>query len=70
VAPEPKELGQVLTDLHKKPGQLRDMLGADAIQPQQQASASSPIINILSSPMAKAVLAGIAAMVVKRVVGR
>jgi hypothetical protein len=23
VAPEPKELGQVLTDLHKKPGQLR-----------------------------------------------
>src|SRR5215468_5009058 len=70
VAPEPKELGQVLTDLHKKPGQLRDMLGADAIQPQQQASASSPITDILSSPMAKAVLAGIAAMVVKRVVGR
>jgi hypothetical protein len=23
VAPEPKELGQVLTDLHVKPGQLR-----------------------------------------------
>ena len=70
MAPEPKELGQVLTDLHKTPGQLRDMLGGNAIQPQQQASASSPIINILSSPMAKAVLAGIAAMVVKRVVGR
>src|SRR5215472_1640605 len=69
VAPEPKELGQVLTDLHKKPGQLRDVLGGDAIQPQQQASAS-PITDILSSPMAKAVLAGIAAMVVKRVVGR
>jgi len=67
VAPEPKELGQVLTDLHKKPGQLRDMLGADAIQ---QASASSPITDILSSPMAKAVLAGIAAIVVKRIVGR
>jgi hypothetical protein len=65
VAPEPKELGQVLTDLHKKPGQLRDMLGG-----QQQASGSSPITDILSSPMAKAVLAGIAAMVVKRVVGR
>src|SRR5436309_9961479 len=32
VAPEPKELGQVLTDLHKKPGQLRDMLGGDASQ--------------------------------------
>src|SRR5258705_8470138 len=70
VAPEPKELGQVLTDLHKKPGQLRDMLGGDAAQPQQQASGSSPITDILSSPMAKAVLAGIAAMVVKRVVGR
>ena len=27
VAPEPKELGQVLTDLHEKPGQLRDILG-------------------------------------------
>jgi hypothetical protein len=68
VATEPKDLGQVLTDLHKKPGQLRDMLGGDAAQPQQQAS--SPITDILSSPMAKAVLAGIAAMVVKRVVGR
>jgi hypothetical protein len=64
VAPEPKELGQVLTDLHKKPGQLRDMLGGDAAQ---QASGSSPITDILKSPMAKAVLAGIAAMVVKRV---
>ena len=70
VAPEPKDLGQVLTDLHKKPGQLRDMLGGGAVQPQAQASGSSPITDILSSPMAKAVLAGIAAMVVKRVVGR
>src|SRR6476659_119169 len=61
VAPEPKELGQVLTDLHGKPGQLRDMLGADAAP--QQASGSNPITDILSSPMAKAVLAGIAAMV-------
>ena len=68
VAPDPKDLGQVLTDLHKKPGQLRDMLGAPA-QPQAQASApgSSPITDILTSPMAKAVLAGIAAMVVKNV---
>ena len=69
VAPEPNDLGQVLTDLHKKPGQLRDMLGGDAAQPQQQASAS-PITGILASPIAKAVLAGIAAMVIKRVVGR
>ena len=66
VAPEPKELGQVLTDLHAKPGQLRDMLGGGAAQPQEQASGSSPITDILRSPMAKAVLAGIAAMVVKR----
>jgi hypothetical protein len=70
VAPEPKELGEVLTDLHKKPGQLRDMLGGGAAQPQAQASGATMITDILSSPMAKAVLAGIAAMVVKRVVGR
>ena len=67
VAPEPKELGQVLTDLHKKPGQLRDMLGGSPAQPQAQAPGSSPITDILTSPMAKAVLAGIAAMVVKNV---
>ena len=67
VAPEPKDLGQVLTDLHGKPGQLRDMLGGGAEKPQEEASGPSPIIEILKSPMAKAVLAGIAAMVVKRV---
>ena len=67
VAPDPKDLGQVLTDLHKKPGQLRDILGPRNGQPQQQASASNPITDMLSSPMAKAVLAGITAMVVKRV---
>ena len=27
VASDPKDLGQVLTDLHQKPGQLRDILG-------------------------------------------
>jgi len=69
VAPEPKELGQVLTDLHGKPGQLRDILGGADAQTQRQASGSSPIIDILTSPMAKAVLAGIAAMVVKNVMG-
>jgi hypothetical protein len=69
VTPEPKELGDVLTDLHKKPGQLRDMLGGgdDA---DQQASGANPLTEILSSPMAKAVLAGIATMVVKRVMAR
>ena len=67
VAPDPKDLGQVLTDLHEKPGRLRDILGPGVAQPQEQASASNPITDMLSSPMAKAVLAGITAMVVKRV---
>src|SRR6516225_473724 len=57
VAPEPKDLGQVLTDLHEKPGQLRDILGP----------AGGALSEILASPQARAVLAGIAAMVVKRV---
>src|SRR5260370_24433810 len=70
VAPEPKDLVQRLTGLHTKPGQLRDMLGGGAVGPQEQASGSSQITDILTSPMAKAVLAGIAAMVVKRVIGQ
>ena len=68
VASDPKDLGEVLTNLHEKPGQLRDILGGGSVsQPQEQASGSNPIIDMLSSPTAKAVLAGIAAMVVKRV---
>ena len=67
VTAEPKELGQVLTDLHGKPGQLRDMLGGGDAQPREQAQRSNPIIDMLGSPQAKAVLAGIAAMVIKRV---
>ena len=70
VPAEPKDLGQVITDLHRKPGQLREMLGGDAVESQQQASGTNPIIDILSSPMAKALLAGIAATVVKRAMGR
>ncbi len=65
VASDPKDLGKVLTDLHEKPGQLRDILGGG--QPQGQAPGSNPLIDILKSPQAKAVLAGIAATVVKRV---
>ena len=57
VAPDPKDLGQVLTDLHEKPGRLRDILGP----------AGGALSEILASPQAKAVLAGIAAMVFKRV---
>lgn len=67
VGPEPEELGEVLTDLHEKPGQLRDILGPRGAPPQAQVPGSNPIADMLSSPMAKAVLAGIAAMVVKRV---
>jgi hypothetical protein len=67
VASEPKELGQVLTDLHETPGRLRDILGPGGAQSQQQAQESNPITDLLTSPTAKAVLAGIAAMVVKRV---
>ena len=70
VQAEPKELGQILANLHQNPGQLRDMLGGGAIQSRGQAPELSPIGAMLASPMAKAVLAGIAAMVVKRVVGR
>src|SRR5215813_9365116 len=69
MASDPKDLGNVLTDLHEKPGQLRDILGPRGAQPQEQASSSNPIGDMLSSPMAKAVLAGIAAMVVKRMMG-
>src|SRR5438046_572720 len=43
VQPEPKELGQYLTNLHQKPGQLRDMLGGGDVQPREQAPASNPI---------------------------
>ena len=69
VASDPKDLGQVLTDLHEKPGQLRDILGGGDGLPQEQAPGSNPLADMLSSPMAKAVLAGIAAMVVKRMTG-
>jgi hypothetical protein len=65
VASNPKDLGKVLTDLHEKPGQLRDILGGG--QPQGQAPGSNPLTDLLKSPQAKAVLAGITAMVAKRV---
>jgi hypothetical protein len=51
----------------RSPGRLRDILGGGDAMPQEQAPGSNPIIDILTSPQAKAVLAGIAAMVVKRV---
>ena len=69
VASDPKDLGKVLTDLHEKPGQLRDILGGPGGAQSQGQEGSSPITDMLSSPMAKAVLAGIAAIVVKNMMG-
>ena len=65
VGTDPRDLGQVVTDLHEKPGQLREVLGGESRAPQ--APGSSPLGNVLASPVARAALAGIAAMVVKRV---
>jgi len=65
VEPDPGGLGQVLTDLHKTPGRLRDLLGGGSAQPQ--AATSSPLGGLFASPLAKAALAGITAMIVKRV---
>jgi len=59
VASDPKDLGNVLTDLHETPGQLRDILGP----------AGGALSEVLASPQAKAVLAGIAAMAFKRMMG-
>jgi hypothetical protein len=68
VGSDPKDLGQVVTDLHEKPGQLRDIL-VESRRPQASGATpeGSPMTGILASPLAKAALAGIAAMVVKRV---
>jgi hypothetical protein len=64
VGSDPKDLGQVVTDLHGVPGRLRDILGGGGTA---QTTGSSPVTNMFASPLAKAVLAGVAAMVVKRV---
>lgn len=64
-ASDPKDLGQVVTELHETPGRLRDILGGASAQPQT--AGSSPLAGMFASPLAKAALAGIAAMIVKRV---
>jgi hypothetical protein len=65
VGADPRELGQVVTDLHQTPGRLRDILGGgDA---PAQAAGQSPLGGVLASPLARAALAGITAMVLKRV---
>ncbi len=60
-------LAQVLTGLHKQPGQLRSVLTGEAAPSQGPAD---QISAIFSSPVAKAVLAGITAMAVRRVMTR
>jgi hypothetical protein len=64
VGSDPKDLGQVVTDLHQKPGQLRDLLGGERGPSQRSGSA---VTDVLASPVAKAALAGIAAMITRRV---
>lgn len=65
VGSDPRDLGRVVTDLHQTPGRLRDILGGGA--PSTQAAESNPLGGMLASPIARAALAGITAMVVKRV---
>lgn len=66
VGTDPRDLGQVLTGLHQTPGQLRDILSGGGSS--TDAGGSSPLAGLLGSPLARAALAGITAMVVKRVV--
>ncbi len=65
VGTDPSDLGKVVTDLHQKPGQLRDILSGDS-EPRA-GSGSSQLTGILASPIAKAAMAGIAAMIARRV---
>jgi hypothetical protein len=66
VGADPRDLGQVLTGLHQKPGQLRDILSGGGSS--ADVSGASPLTGLLGSPLAKAALAGITAMLVKKVV--
>jgi hypothetical protein len=69
VGPDPGDLGQVLTGLHQTPGRLRDILrGGDSGSPTTQAAGPNALTGMLASPLARAALAGITAMVVKKVV--
>ena len=57
-------LANITTQLHQQPGLLRDLLGGLTGGSQ---SGSTGTGSILGNPIAKAALAGIAAMLVKRV---
>jgi hypothetical protein len=65
VESDSRGLSQVLTELHRIPGRLRDMLsGGDA---RDTEASNRSLSNIFASPIAKAALAGITAMVARRV---
>lgn len=80
VTTNPRDLSQVLTNIHETPGRLRDLFGAGGgegsgaqsagAQSAGTQSAGAGMAGMLSSPLAKAALAGIAAMVVKRAMNR
>ena len=57
-------LANIVSQIHQQPGLLRDLLGG--LTGNRETSSSG---GIFSSPLAKAALAGIAAMLVKRVLG-
>ncbi len=61
----PDWLSSITGQLHQQPGLLRDLLGG--LTGRREAGAAG---GIFSSPLAKAALAGIAAMLVKRFLGR
>ena len=60
-------LSQIVGQLHQQPGLLRDILGQ--FSGGRSASGSAGAGSILSSPLAKAALAGITAMLVKKALG-
>jgi len=57
-------LANITSQIHQQPGLLRDLLGG--LTGNRETSSSG---GILSSPLAKAALAGIAAMLVKKALG-
>ena len=57
-------LSNITGQIHQQPGMLRDLLGG-----LTGGGGTSSSGGMLSSPLAKAALAGIAAMLVKRVLG-
>ena len=75
VPSDPRDLSQILRDLHQTPGRLTDLLGGRTGAPSQPSSSQPPsaessVAGMLNSPIAKAALAGIAAMVVRRAMNR